>query len=203
MARKRVKRRKRIKRKRRLEETVILSHLTLLFLVILFSILAFVLYFSLIPSDAIYLLLVFCAFVWLLAEMKLRRNWRMLKKAFLVGLFLLVFDFLVQNGGWLTGLWETHRSAFTIGIVPIEIMALCLIGGTAWALYLPAKYDRLHTFMDILVFAVYGAFGEYLLRVHGLMSYYGWWNAGWAFLSYAITWVILHYLRYKVVRVQD
>lgn len=178
------------------------TRLTLLFLVALFTSLAMLIYFSVIPSSAIYLTLVTIAMIWCLAEFRLNRNnVGLVKRAALVGLFLMVFDFGFQNAGWLVGLWATHGAVFAIGVVPIEVMLICLIGGTAWALYLPRSYDRMHSIMDILVFATYGALGEYMLRLAGLMSYYQWWNFGWAFLSYGIVWIILHYVKYRVVKV--
>ena len=178
------------------------SKLTLLFLVALFTSLAMLIYFSVIPESAIYLTLVTIAVIWCLAEFRLNRNdVGAVKRAFLVGLFLMVFDFAFQNSGWLLGLWATHGAILAVGVVPIEVMLICLIGGTAWALYLPRSYDRMHSIMDILVFATYGTLGEYMFRLSGLMSYYQWWNAGLAFLAYGITWVILHYVKYRVVKV--
>ena len=178
------------------------NKLTLLFLVVLFTSLAVLIYFSVIPASAVYLTLVTIAAIWCLAELKLNRNdFDRVKRAFLVGLFLMVFDFAFENSGWLLGLWATHGALLAIGVVPIEVMLICLIGGTAWALYVPRSYDRMHSIMDILVFATYGTLGEYMLRLSGLMTYYQWWNAGWAFLAYGITWVILHYVKYRVVKV--
>lgn len=178
------------------------SRLTLLFLVALFSSLALLVYVSVIPAQATYLTLATIAAIWCMAELRLnRKDIGAVRRAALVGIFLMALDFAFQNSGWLLGLWQTHGSVLAIGVVPVEIMLICLIGGTAWALYLPRSYDRLQTLMDILVFATYGTLGEYMLRLIGLMEYYQWWNAGWAFLAYALVWVLLHFVKYRVVKV--
>jgi len=178
------------------------SKITLLLLITLFTALGALIYLGMMPANIIYIILVTCAVVWCLAELRLNRaEPDRIVRAAAVGLFLMVFDFGFQNSGWLLGLWTTHNSAIAIGIVPVEVMLVCLIGGTAWALYLPRNYSRLHSVMDILVFATYGALGEYMLGVAGLMSYYQWWNPGWAFLAYGITWIVLHFVKYRVVRV--
>ena len=180
----------------------LVSHITLFALVVLFTLLALGIYFELIPRGLIYASLVFWAVVFLAFELLL---WRLepgrVWRAVWVGVFLMLLDFMVQMTGWLFGLWSVGGSMFQIGAVPIEIMLITLLGGTAWALYLPRSFDRLHTLMDILVFATYGTLGEHLLRIAGLMVYKQWWGWPHAFAAYALTWMILHYFRYRVVRV--
>jgi len=174
---------------------------TLFALVILFTSLAFLFYFKVIPKQFFYSTLVLCAVGWFAIEYAVwKAEIERIKKALFVGLLLMLFDFVFENAGWLLGLWATHESIFAIGVVPIEIMLVCVFGGAAWALYLPRKFDRLHSAMDIIVIAVYGALGEHLLRLAGLMSYYGWWNIGCAMISYALTFALFNWVRYQIMK---
>ncbi len=178
------------------------SRNTLLALIVIFTLLAFLIQASIVAGAAVYWLLVICAVGFFLIEAYYRRDEPlMIGKAVFIGFFLAVFDFAFQNAGWLLGLWQTSGSILMMGAVPIEIVLICFIGGTAWALYIPKKYNRFYTVMDVLVFAAYGALGEYLLIFAGLMSYHAWWNSWWAFAAYACVWLVLHFVRYKVVKV--
>ena len=175
--------------------------MTLFSLVVLFTLLAAALTLSLIPQGLVYSTLLFFALAWFVIEwIAWKPEPGRIRKAMLVGVFLLAFDFIVENSGWIYGLWETKNSALAIGIVPIEIMLVCLIGGTAWALYLPRKFDWVLSTADIVVFAMFGALGEHMMRQAGLMFYYEWWNFGWALVAYAFTWMILHFVRYRLLR---
>lgn len=105
--------------------------------------------------------------VWFFIEAR-RGDWEGMKKAFLVGLFLLVFDLIVQNTGWIFGLWEVE-GMFSIGVVPVEVMLI----------------------------AFFGALGEFLLIKHGYFVYYKGWTSSHAFIAYFITWGILNFVRYR------
>lgn len=171
-------------------------------LILLFTLMAFAISTGIIAGNAIYTMLVIAAAGFLLFEAYIHRSEPdRIMKAVYIGIFLMAFDFVFQNAGWMLGLWQTFDAAIVIGVVPIEIMLVCLLGGAAWALYLPKRYDRIHTLMDVLTFGVYGAFGEFMLIGAGLMAYYQWWNSWLAFASYALVWVLLHYMRYKIVKV--
>jgi len=175
---------------------------TLLALVLAFMFMAFAISSGIIAGTFIYWMLVFAAMAFLAVEMySWRKEPARITKAFLVGIFLLVFDFGFENAGWILGLWQTHYASVAVGVVPVEIMLVCLIGGTAWALYMPRKFNQLQSTMDVLTFAMYGAFGEFMLIGAGLMTYYAWWNSWLAFAAYALTWVILQFVKYRVVKV--
>lgn len=142
--------------------------------------------------------LVASALVWFFVEAK-RVGWEKAKKAFLIGLFLLVFDFIVENTGWIFGLWEVEGT-FSIGVVPVEVMLIAFFGGSAWALYMPRKFDAQHSLLDAFVFSFFGTFGEFLLIKHGYFMYYRGWTSLHAFFAYFIAWWTMNYVRYRVVK---
>ncbi len=120
-----------------------------------------------------------------------------LTSAMEVGAFLLIFDFIFENSGWLAGLWYT-KSEFHVGVVPLQVMGIAFFGGAAWALYLPRRFNLWHSIVDCLVFATFGALGERLLIGQVLFVYQQWWTSYDAFVAYFLTWAILHYVRYGV-----
>jgi hypothetical protein len=175
----------------------------LLKLLALFSILA-IIFWVFTPGVFIWYTLVVCGIGWFLVEFnKHKEKKSIIKKALMIGLFLMVFDFAVENTGKVFGLWETHESLFFVLYVPIEIMILCTFGGAAWALYLPENFDKTHAFLDILVFSFFGALGEFIIMKNNLMSYGNGWTSYHAFIGYAITWMILHFINYKVIKVKS
>lgn len=173
---------------------------TLIALFILFNLLGAVFYLGAIPKDLILLTLVFWSVVFLAVEVFLQKpDMETLRNAFGVGAFLMIFDFIVENSGWILHLWTVHGPLFQIGAVPLEILLVTLIGGAAWALYLPKKFDWRHSALDVLLFAIYGTLGEHLLRLSGIMVYEQWWGWPHAFVAYLLTWLLLHQFRYKAV----
>jgi hypothetical protein len=77
-------------------------------------------------------------------------------------------------------------------------MGIAFFGGAAWAVYQPKKFNLNHSIYDSLVFGFFGALGEWLLIGQGLFAYHLWWTSYLAFASYFLTWVILHFVRYRV-----
>jgi len=150
-------------------------------------------------GSLIYLVLVSLAVVWLALEARFDSIGKSLKKALVLGLFLMLFDFAVENIGGILGYWQTHGSLVPLWFVPVEIVALTTIGGAAWALYLPRKSDWKYTLFDSWFFGVFGALGETLMIKNGLMTYMGGWTPVHAFFGYFVTWVILHTVWYKVL----
>ncbi len=165
-------------------------------LVALFSSLAVLFWYFPAPySFLLWWILVACAVGWLLIELQDREG-KEVRRAAEIGLFLMLFDFAVENLGKIAGLWESHNSAFFVLAVPIEVMLLAFIGGTAWALYQPKEFSGLYTLADISIFAAYGTLGEFILRNKGLMIYMGGWVSFYTFLGYALTWAMLHAIVY-------
>jgi hypothetical protein len=143
--------------------------------------------------------LVISAIVWFFYEYLQKNSLRDLNAAFELGLFLMLFDFLVENIGATLDLWEVTQTIFHVVYVPIEIMALTLIGGTAWALAQPKEFNKINSAIDMLFFSAFGALGEFLLIKNNVMFYSNGWTSIHAFFGYFITWGILHYLRYRVL----
>ena len=142
-------------------------------------------------------ILLFCAVIWFVLESKDTK--KSIANALKIGAFLLVFDFIAENTGWIYGLWQTH-SMLALGVVPVQVMGIAFFGGAAWALYLPKEYRFWHSVADTLAFAFFGALGEYLLIRQGLFAYHLWWTSAAAFSAYYLTWIILHFVRYKVFK---
>jgi hypothetical protein len=153
------------------------------------------------PGPAIWLLLDAAALGFLLVEAKLN-SWELAKKMAGVGAFLCIFDFAFENAGSVLGYWFSTNSAFFVLHVPLEIIFLTFVGGVAWAMYLPKKFDLKFSIADIALFAMFGAVGEWVLIQNGLMHYYQGWTSLHAFVSYGLTWVLLHAVRYKLVKQQ-
>lgn len=173
---------------------------SLAILALYFSFLGIVFYFSKLGS-LIWIILAASAIVWFLLEC-FWNAWEKerIKKGVLLGIFLLVLDFIVQNAGALLGYWNSYKSIFSVGATPIEIMLVCLFGGAAWYLYLPKKFVPAHSAVDALLFSSYATLGEFILGKEGLLIYSGGWTSLHAFLAYAITWAVLNFVRYKIIR---
>jgi len=163
-------------------------------LTVYFAVLAVVLYSVKLGQGSWYVILA-SALVWFGLEASENRG--RITSAVEVGAFLLIFDFIFENSGWLAGLWYT-KSEFHVGVVPLQVMGIAFFGGAAWALYLPRKFNVWHSVVDCLVFATFGALGERLLIGQVLFVYQQWWTSYDAFVAYFLTWVILHYFRYGV-----
>ncbi len=169
---------------------------TLAVLVAVFVLLGLLLYFVYLGQFAWNLLLL-AAVVWFVLESE--KDIKRFENAMKIGLFLMLFDFAFENSGWILGLWQTF-SMYAMGVVPLQVMGICFFGGTAWATYMPKKYNPKFSFYNNIVFGVFGALGEWLLIRQGLFAYHLWWTSILAFLSYFLTWVILNFVRYRVFK---
>ena len=147
-----------------------------------------------------YATLVSLALIWFIYETTRPEKKPVIKQALLLGLFLMLFDFVVENAGFFTGLWTSPRSIFSVLSVPIEIMVLTFVGGSAWAMHLPIKPNLIFMVFETLIIAFFGALGEYLLILNNMMVYTNGWTSVHAFFGYAITWIILFSIWYKGIR---
>jgi hypothetical protein len=148
---------------------------------------------------AILPVLVASGLAWLLYEHSLKPKPAALRSALFIGLFLMVFDFIVENAGAALGLWQVTKTALYVAYVPLEIMILTLAGGTAWALAQPRRFSPLDSCIDIALFSVFGMLGEFMLIRNGIMAYAGGWTSFHAFFGYLATWCLLTWLRYRRV----
>ncbi len=169
--------------------------------VIVFSLIA-VFFYSLTPNAGLvtYGTLVVLAIIWFVYETAKPKKKPFIKYALLLGLFLMVFDFVVENLGFFAGLWTSPRSLFSVISVPIEIMALTFLGGYAYGMHLPLKFDKMYMVFEVLIFGFFGALGEYLLILNNMMIYTNGWTSIHAFFGYVITWIILFGVWYKGIR---
>jgi hypothetical protein len=159
-----------------------------------FVLLALLLYFVQIGQLAWDLLLV-SAIAWFAIEA--RANRKMLYRAMAIGAFLMLFDLVIENTGWVYGLWHTI-SPFALGVVPLQVMGIAFFGGSAWMMYMPKRSDLWYLTANCFVFGLFGALGEWLLIKQGLFVYSLWWTSAYAFIAYFITWGILTVIRYRV-----
>ena len=143
--------------------------------------------------------LVLSAAAWLGYECSRRPKIAELRSAAAIGMLLSLFDFGVQNLGALLGFWQVTGTALHVGYVPVEIILLALIGGTAWALAQPKSFSRLDSILDIALFSTFGMLGEALLVKNGIMRYAGGWNPACALLGYIATWCLMTCLRYAAL----
>ncbi|MBN1454906.1 MAG: hypothetical protein JW945_01445 [Methanomicrobia archaeon] len=149
------------------------------------------------------------AIVWFVIELFVEKpTGTRLKKALVVAIFLVVFDFIFENSGTIFNLWYSSNSLVPVcmpiesihpACVPIEVMLVILFGGAAWALYVPQDFKLTYSVLDLLLIATFGAIGEYILIQFGLMHYLQWWTSLYAFLSYVATWILLHLVKYRIV----
>ena len=147
-----------------------------------------------------YATLIIAAFLWLFYEIVKKKEKPIIKQALLLGLFLMVFDFIVENIGFFSGFWTSPQSIFPVISVPIEIIILTFVGGCAWSMHLPLKPSKLFMAFEVLIFGFFGALGEYLFILNNMMIYKDGWASIYAFFSYIVTWIILFAVWYKVVR---
>lgn len=172
-----------------------------LFKIAMFSIIG-VIFYALTPNPSaiFYWILVITSFLWLVYEVD-KNKVKSLAKPFMLGVFLMLFDWFVETYGLFLGQWHTANSLFFVGTaVPVEIMMICLFGAAAWAIHFPKKLSWTYLAGDALIFAFFGTLGEYLMQLNGLMVYTGGWTSANAFVGYAITWVIMSLAWYKAIK---
>ncbi len=152
------------------------------------------------PGYFIWLILITSALVWFLFEYyKNKYDVIILRNAIVLGLFLMIFNFIVENIGAYFNFWRVGMTVFHVMEVPIEVMFICLFGGAAWALAQPKKFNPISTVTNILLFSTFGMIGEGTLIHNEIMYYANGWTSFHAFGGYAIAWIILFYVWYKLL----
>ena len=165
-----------------------------------FSLLALVFWFFKLEYF-IWPILIFSSIIWFLYEYSTGGK-SILKQAIFLGIFLMAFDFIVENAGGFLGFWSVDVSLFYVGYVPVEVMLLILVGGTAWAMAQPKKIYTVNVAADVLLFTLFGALGEFVLIRNGMMKYSNGWISLYALLGYFVTWLMLHFVWQKFIRKQ-
>jgi hypothetical protein len=145
-----------------------------------------------------WLILPISAFVWLLFEIWQTSKEKVLKRklilAFIMGLFLAFFDFVVENLGAQSGYWVSLNSNFFLLAVPLEIFLTCLFGGAALFLLISNfNWTLKKILLSTIIWSIGGMAGELYLNMIGLMRYgKGWMSIPHAIVSYAAVWMLLH-----------
>ncbi len=121
-----------------------------------------------------------------------------LKNAFLLGLFLALFDFVFENAGAQAGLWYSQGGFAYLLAVPIQVVFIALMAGAAFHLVLPARKDALYMVSTALLIAAIGTGIEAILLDHGLLTYAGGWTSTHAILSYWATFMLMHLVNLKL-----
>jgi hypothetical protein len=148
---------------------------------------------KLVPSGGVFLA-VFAAFVFQFPS-------DLLIKAFALGLFLMVFDWVFENLGAKFGFWYSKNSSFFIKAVPIEVMIGALSGGIGWALLMPRTFDPVFVLLISLFVGIAGALGENTLKRIGNMEYGNSWTWKLAVVSYFLVWLMLSFVWYFLINV--
>jgi len=115
-----------------------------------------------------------------------------LKLFAVMGLFLAVFDFVVETTGGLLGLWTTTGSVFALGFVPVEVFFIAFAAGVAYRIVFPREFLLAFGVASSLLIAVVGTGIESLLLDAGLLHYAGGWTSWHALAAYFATFFVMH-----------
>lgn len=150
-----------------------------------------------------WLILPIVAMIWFLFEyrqLKISKRGNMLKISIILGLFLMIFDFVVENLGAIFEYWVSMNSHLLVLAVPIEVMLTCFFGGAAWLLFAhPRRDNRKFVIFNSVLWSGGGTAGEWFLNKIRFMAYgNGWLSLPHAFSAYLLTFFILHWLVCKI-----
>lgn len=108
-----------------------------------------------------------------------------------LGLFLAIFDWVVENLGEIFGLWYSKGSVFWLRAVPLEVFLTCICVGTVYYMLFTKWEDLGIGVLSSLCIAVIGMVVEReLIRLDNLV--YWNWNSIAALIAYFITFLILY-----------
>jgi uncharacterized membrane protein len=119
------------------------------------------------------------------------------RRALMLGLFLLAFDFIFENLGASAGLWQV-RNNYKLLAVPLEVMAITFLAGYTYALLFPKKFDLRMGVASSLLIAVAGVFLESLLTGPRMIVYTGGWDSYSALIAYFFTFMILNWVNARL-----
>jgi hypothetical protein len=114
--------------------------------------------------------------------------------ALATGIFLFVFDFVVENLGAIYGFWISKNSYLFILAVPIEVILTYIFGGAAWAMMTRfLKWNKKIIIISLILWSIGGTIGEYYLNSVNFMEYgNAWQSIPHALIAYLITFLILY-----------
>jgi len=121
------------------------------------------------------------------------------KYSLYLGLFLMIFDWILENIGALMGFWVSYGSMLFVSAVPLEVMIACVSVGVAYSVLVPKKWNLKYIIFCSLIPAVGGTLGEARLQSIGLMTYGNGWTWIHAFISYFAAWILLSVIWYKIL----
>lgn len=121
-----------------------------------------------------------------------------IKVGLLVGIFLMVFDFVAENLGKMFGFWESFYSIQFVLAVPIEVMIICIFSGASWAMLLPVKRDPKYSILYVFTTgSILNYIEDYIIMSLGYMSpHANGWTPFICWMSYVATIFILHEFTY-------
>jgi len=143
------------------------------------------------------------AIIWFLFELSITKEKKMkyLKIAVLIGIFLMIFDFMIENLGGSYGYWRTIDSSFFVFFVPIEIMLTCIFGGAGWSFFISKNNNKFFILVNLIIWSIGGVVGEAFLISIEFMNYgNGWFSIPHAFVSYFFTFALLYLINYSLIK---
>lgn len=155
-----------------------------------------------VPNSVFWPVFALAAVVWFCFEYRNNEgDKKRIIKALKIGLILVAANLLVNyyfgfvKGAYIIG----QNSLFFILGNPIELLAASFLGGAAWFLRVPKKFDKIYSALDVLTLAFFGMLAEVMLIGNDLLTYITVDSLN-AFLTYALIWTILHFVYYKILK---
>ena len=119
------------------------------------------------------------------------------RSALLLGLFLALLDFAVQNLAAYKNLWYSSGSLLFLGAVPVEVFLIAILAGFTYRLVFCKGFDVKFAFASSLFIASVAVGLEALLISERLLAY-GSWNSWYGLGSYFTVFFVLNYLNSKI-----
>ncbi len=115
-----------------------------------------------------------------------------------LGLFLALFDFVVETAGGLLGFWSSSGSVLALGFVPIEVFFIAFAAGVAYRIVFSPTFSLAFGVASSLLIAVVGVGIESVLLGEGLLHYANGWTSWHALVAYFATFLVMHVINSRV-----
>ena len=119
------------------------------------------------------------------------------KPALLLGLFLALLDFAVQNLAAYKNLWYSSGSLLFLGAVPVEVFLIAILAGFTYRIVFSRGFDLKFAFASSLLIATV-AVGLEAFLINEKLLYYANWNSWLALTAYFAVFMALNYLNTRV-----